>query len=200
MARYTGPKQKLSRRYKEPLFGFSKVLSKKPYGPGQHGKNKKGKLSEYGTQLMEKQKAKFIYGILERQFSILFKNAARKKGSTGDNMMQFLEARLDNVVYRLGFAKTRRGARQFVSHRHIVVNGNLINIPSYQVKPGDVVEVRESSKSLSVVVDSLSTRSDKYPWLEIEKSNFLGKFLSYPERTDIPEKIQERLIVELYSR
>jgi len=200
MARYIGPKQKISRRYREQLFGFSKALERKNYAPGQHGKNKRGKLSNFGIQLMEKQKAKFVYGILERQFRIIFHNAARKRGSTGENLMQFLEARLDNVVYRMGFSPTRRGARQLVSHKHITVNGEIVNIPSYQVLPGDVVEVRERSKSIEIFTSPSRQRHGKFPWIEVDRINLSGKFLHYPERADIPENIQERLIVELYSR
>lgn len=199
MARYTGPKQKISRRYKDQLFGFSKAVEKKPYGPGQHGKNKRSKLSDFGVQLMEKQKAKFIYGILERQFRKIFAEAARRKGSTGENLIQLLEARLDNTVYRMGFARTRRGARQLVGHKHVLVNGSVVNIPSYQLKPGDEVEIREASKSLEVVNFSLKNNT-RYPWIEIDKTTYKGKFLHYPERSDVPEKIEERLIVELYSR
>ncbi len=201
MARYTGPKQKLARRYREPIFGPSKALERKGYPPGQHGKNKRGKLSNFGVQLLEKQKAKFIYGILERQFRRIFAKAARMKGSTGDNLIKLLEARLDNTVYRLGFATTRRGARQLVGHKHIVVNGRVINIPSYQLKAGDVVEVRESDKSLQTVTEALSaSRAKNYSWLELNKQELKGKFLHFPERADVPENIQERLIVELYSR
>lgn len=201
MARYTGPKQKLARRYREPIFGPSKALERKNYPPGQHGKNKRGKLSNFGVQLLEKQKAKFIYGILERQFRRIFAKAARMKGSTGDNLIKLLEARLDNTVYRLGFATTRRGARQLVGHKHIIVNGKVINIPSYQLKPGDVVEVRESDKSLQTVTESVSaSRAKNYSWLELNKQELKGKFLHFPERSDVPENIQERLIVELYSR
>jgi small subunit ribosomal protein S4 len=201
MARYTGPKQKLARRYREPIFGPSKALERKNYPPGQHGKNKRAKLSNFGIQLFEKQKAKFIYGILERQFRKIFAQAARMKGSTGDNLIRLLESRLDNTVFRLGFATTRRGARQLVGHKHIVVNGRVINIPSYQLKPGDVVEVRESDKSLQTVAEAItSSRVKNYSWLELNKAELKGKFLHYPERADVPENIQERLIVELYSR
>ncbi|MCS7084679.1 MAG: 30S ribosomal protein S4 [Bacteroidia bacterium] len=201
MARYTGPRQKLARRYREPIFGASRALERKNYPPGQHGKNKRGKLSNYGLQLMEKQKAKFIYGILERQFRRIFYKAARMKGSTGDNLIRLLESRLDNTVFRLGFAKTRRGARQLVSHKHVAVNGRVVNIPSYELKPGDVVEVRESDKSLQVVAEALNASMvKKYSWLELNKQEVQGKFLHYPEREQVPENIQERLIVELYSR
>lgn len=200
MARYTGPVQKISRRYKEQLFGPSKALERKNYGPGQHGKNKKNKQSEYAVQLMEKQKVKYVYGILERQFRLIFKSAAILKGSTGDNLMKLLEARLDNTIYRLGFATTRRAARQLVGHRHVLVNGELVNIPSYRLKPGDVVSIREQSKALEVVTSALTRKASRYAWLEVDKMNLTGKFLTYPERSDIPENIQERLIVELYSR
>ena len=199
MARYTGPKQKIARRYREQLFGYSKAVDKKPYGPGQHGKNKRSKLSDFGVQLMEKQKAKFIYGILERQFRKIFAEAARRKGSTGENLIQLLEARLDNSVYRMGFARTRRGARQLVGHKHVMVNGKVVNIPSYQLRPGDEVEIREASKSLEVINSSLKANT-RYSWVEVDKATYKAKFLHYPERTEVPENIQERLIVELYSR
>src|SRR5574344_136817 len=201
MARYTGPKTKIARRFREPIFGADKTLDRKNYRPGQHGQSKrKPKQSEYGTQLMEKQKAKYTYGLLERQFRNLFDKAARKGGVTGTVLLQLIESRLDNVVYRLGIAKTRNQARQLVSHRHIVVNGNLVNIPSYMVKPGDIIGVREKSKSLEVITDSLEGRTNQYPWLEFDNSKMSGKFMSYPERADIPENIQEQLIVELYSK
>lgn len=199
MARYTGPKQKIARRYKEQLFGYSKAVDKKPYGPGQHGKNKRSKVSDFGVQLMEKQKAKFIYGILERQFRKIFAEAARRKGSTGENLIQLLEARLDNAVFRMGFARTRRGARQLVGHKHVMVNGKVVNIASYQLRPGDEVEIREASKSLEVVNNSLKN-NHRYSWVEVDKTAYKAKFLHYPERTEVPENIQERLIVELYSR
>lgn len=200
MARYRGPKQKIARRFREPLFGFSKALERKNYGPGQHGRSRRSKLSDFGVQLQEKQKAKYMYGILEKQFRSLFKEAARRKGSTGDNLIHLLEARLDNTVYRMGFSPSRRGARQLVSHKHVVVNGVVTNIPSYQVKPGDVVEIREKSKAMEIVTNSIKSHSAKFPWLEVDKSEFKGKFLHYPERSDVPEKLEERLIVELYSR
>ena len=200
MARYRGPKQKIARRFREPLFGFSKALERKNYGPGQHGRSRRSKLSDFGVQLQEKQKAKYMYGILEKQFRGLFKEAARRKGSTGDNLIHLLEARLDNTIYRMGFAPTRRGARQLVSHKHVVVNGTVTNIPSFQVKPGDVVEIRERSKAMEVVTNSIKSANAKFPWLEVNKSEFKGKFLHYPEREDVPEKLEERLIVELYSR
>ena len=200
MARYKGPKQKIARRYKEPIFGFTKVLEKKGYPPGQHGKMRR-KQSNFAIQLMEKQKAKFIYGMLEKQFRNLFFLSARRKGSTGDNLMQLLESRLDNTVYRMNYANSRRGARQLVVHKHVLVNNKVVNVPSYLLKPGDVVEVRERSKSLEVVVQCMAaSRSNRYSWIEVDKNLLKGKFLHYPERTDIPENIQERLIVELYSR
>jgi len=201
MARYRGPKQKIARRYQEPLFGYSKALERKKYGPGQHGKARKGKQSNFAIQLKEKQKAKFIYGVLERQFRNTFFKAARKKGATGENLMQMLEARLDNTVYRMGFSPTRRGARQLVSHMHVMVNNQVVNIPSYQLKPGDTVEIREGSKALEAVVRAVTAyKPGRYAWVDVDKSNLTGKFLNYPAREDIPENVQERLIVELYSR
>src|SRR5574344_1383645 len=201
MARYTGPKTKVARRFKEPIFGADKTLDRKSYRPGQHGQSKRRpKQSEYGTQLMEKQKAKYTYGLLERHFSNLFDKAARKGGVTGTVLLQLIESRLDNVVYRFGIAKTRDQARQLVSHRHILVNGELVNIPSYMLKPGDVVSVRERSKSLQIVTDSLEGTVNRYSWLDFDRSQMSGKFMNYPERSDIPENINEQLIVELYSK
>lgn len=201
MARYLGPKTKIARKFGEPIFGADKAFEKKKYPPGQHGQSKKRKkTSEYGTQLLEKQKAKYTYGLLERQFSNTFKKAVKKKGITGEILLQLLESRLDNVVYRLGIAPSRRAARQIVGHRHITVNGNVINIPSYSVKPGDVVGVREKSKSLEAITESLHSRSSAYSWLEWEADKMKGKFLNYPEREAIPENIKEQLIVELYSK
>ena len=201
MARYRGPKSKIARRFKDPIFGPDKALDRKPYSPGQHGPNKRrSKQSEYAIQLTEKQKAKYTYGLLERQFSNLFKKAARKKGITGENLLKFLEARLDNTVFRLGISPTRRGARQLVNHRHITVNGEVVNIPSYTLKPGDVVTVREKSKTLVAISDSLGRSRKSFPWLEWEQSSLTGKFISYPQREDIPENIKEQLIVELYSK
>ena len=202
MARYTGPKSRVARKFGEPIFGPDKTLERKNYPPGQHGMNKKRKkTSEYGVQLREKQKAKYIYGILERQFRNTFEKASRNKGVTGEVLLQLLEARLDNTVYRLGVAPTRSAARQLVSHRHITVNGNVVNIPSYQLKPGDIIGVREKSRSLETISDSLSTRRyAKLPWLEWDDAQMAGKFMSLPERTDIPENIKEQLIVELYSK
>ncbi len=201
MARYTGPKSKIARKFGEPIFGEDKVLAKRTNPPGQHGANRRRKLSEYGTQLREKQKAKYTYGVLERQFRNLFDKASRSKGVTGEVLLQLLEARLDNVVYRLGIAKTRAAARQLVLHRHITVNGNVVNIPSYSVTPGELVAVREKSKSLEVVQDSLAGfNHSKYPWIEWDESVKGGKMINLPQREDIPENIKEQLIVELYSK
>ncbi|AKQ44569.1 30S ribosomal protein S4 [Rufibacter radiotolerans] len=201
MARYTGPKSKISRRYNEPIFGPSKALAKKAYGPGQHGRGRRKKQSEYAIQLMEKQKAKYIYGVLEKQFANLFDKAARKTGITGENLLGLLEARLDNTVYRLGIAPTRRAARQLVNHNHIQVNGGVVNIASYTLRPGDVVSVREKSKSLEAITTSLSARNARqFTWLEWDTNLMAGKFIATPQRDQIPEKIQEQLIVELYSK
>lgn len=201
MARYIGPKTKIARKFGEPIFGEDKVLAKKNYPPGQHGLNRRRKTSEYGVQLREKQKAKYTYGVLEKQFHNLFDKAARTKGITGEVLLQLLESRLDNVVYRLGIARTRSAARQLVLHRHITVNGQVVNIASYQVLPGDVIGVREKSKSLEVIVDSLAGfNHSKYPWIEWDESQKSGKFLHVPAREDIPENIKEQLIVELYSK
>ncbi|MCF0219583.1 MAG: 30S ribosomal protein S4 [Muribaculaceae bacterium] len=201
MARYTGPKTKIARKFGEPIFGEDKVLARRTNPPGQHGANKRRKSSEYGTQLREKQKAKYTYGVLERQFHNLFERAAAQKGITGEILLQLLECRLDNIVYRLGIARTRAAARQLVLHRHITVNGQVVNIASYQVKPGDVVAVREKSKSLEVIADSLEGfNHSKYPWLEWDAASKSGKFLNVPAREEIPEKIKEQLIVELYSK
>lgn len=201
MARYTGPKTKLARKFGEPIFGADKVLSRKNYPPGQHGVNKRRKTSEYGIQLREKQKAKYTYGVLEKQFHNLFNKASRTKGITGEVLLQLLEARLDNVVYRLGIAPTRAAARQLVLHRHITVNGSVVNIASYNVSAGDVVAVRERSKSLEVIADALAGfNHSKYPWLEWDETAKAGKLLHIPAREDIPENIKEQLIVELYSK
>ncbi|MDR2010016.1 MAG: 30S ribosomal protein S4 [Bacteroidales bacterium] len=202
MARYRGPQTKIARKFGEPIFGPDKVLEKKNYPPGMHGLNKKRrKTSEYGTQLKEKQKTKYTYGMLEKQFRNTFDRATRSKGVTGVVLLQLLESRLDNVVFRLGIAPTRASARQLVSHRHIMVNGKLCNIPSYTVKPGDIISVREKSKSLELVTNSLSGfNHSKYPWMEWDDNSLSGKFMSIPEREDIPENIKEQLIVELYSK
>lgn len=201
MARYTGPKSKIARRFRDPIFGEDKALERKNYPPGQHGPNKRrGKQSEYATQLMEKQKAKYTYGILERQFSNLFKKASRMKGITGENLLALCESRLDNTVFRLGIAPTRRAARQFVTHRHVTVNGEVVNIPSYTLRPGDVIGVREKSKSLEVVSNSLATNNTSFDWLDWNSSSLEGKFMQVPSREMIPENIKEQLIVELYSK
>jgi small subunit ribosomal protein S4 len=201
MARYIGPKARISRRFNEPILGESKALQKKNYPPGMHGKGKKRKQSEYAIQLAEKQKAKFIYGVLERQFENIFDKASRKKGVTGEVLLQMLESRLDNTVYRLGVAPTRRAARQLVVHKHITVNGDVVNIPSVSLRPGDVVAVREKSKSLETITYSLSVQSaKKYNWLEWDGSEMSGKLINLPPRQDIPENINEQLIVELYSK
>ena len=201
MARYTGPKARIGRRSRDPIFGPDKALDRRQYGPGQHGPNKRrGKQSEYAIQLAEKQKAKYTYGILERQFSNLFEKASRMKGITGENLLQLCEARLDNTVFRLGIAPTRRAARQLVSHKHITVDGNVVNIPSYSLKTGDTVGVREKSKSLEAIADSLATNTKKYDWLEWNPGQLEGKVVGTPTREMIPENIKEQLIVELYSK
>lgn len=202
MARYRGPKSKIARRFRDPIFGPDKSLDRRNYGPGQHGPSKRrgGKQSEYAIQLGEKQKAKYTYGILERQFANLFEKASRMKGITGENLLQLCEARLDNTVYRLGVAPSRRAARQLVSHRHITVNGELVNIPSYTLRPGDVVGVREKSKSLEAISASLTSSNKKYDWLDWDNSSMSGKILNLPARDLIPENIKEQLIVELYSK
>ena len=201
MGRYIGPKSKIARKFGEAIYGADRSLEKKNYPPGQHGlMRKRKKVSEYGTQLLEKQKAKAIYGVQEKQFRRTFEEAARIGGITGENLLQILECRLDNVVYRLGIAPTRAAARQLVSHRHITVNGAVVNIPSYQLRVGDVVGVREKSKSLEVILDSITGSHNRYAWLEWDGSQMSGKFLQKPERADIPENIKEQLIVELYSK
>ena len=201
MARYTGPKSKISRRYGEPIMGPSKALSKKNYPPGMHGRGRRSKKSEYALQLMEKQKVKYIYGVLERQFRNLFHRAAVKDGITGENLLKLCEARLDNTVYRMGIAPTRRAARQLVSHKHILVDGEVVNIPSYSLRPGQIVSVREKSKSLEAIAESLQSQTaSRYNWIEWSSSDKAGKFVNYPERDQIPENISEQLIVELYSK
>jgi small subunit ribosomal protein S4 len=201
MARYTGPKTKIARRYGEPIMGPSKALAKKNYPPAMHGKGRRSKKSEYALQLAEKQKVKFIYGILERQFRSLFEKASVKAGLTGENLLRYCEARLDNTVYRLGIAPTRRAARQLVSHKHILVDGEIVNIPSYSLRPGQVVTVREKSKSLEAVTESLAGHSAKgFNWLEWDGQQLSGKFVTFPDRESIPENINEQLIVELYSK
>ncbi len=201
MARYIGPKSKIARRFGEPIFGEDKVLSRRNFPPGQHGNNRRRKLSEYGSMLAEKQKAKYIYGVLERQFRNMFDAAARQSGITGEVLLQNLESRLDNIVFRFGIAPTRAAARQLVSHKHIIVDGAVVNIPSYSVKPGQIVGVREKAKSLVVIENALAGfNHSKYPWLEWDENSKSGKLLHKPERADIPENIKEQLIVELYSK
>jgi small subunit ribosomal protein S4 len=201
MARYTGPKTKKARSFGEPIFGYSKAFEKKGYPPGQHGNSRRRKVqSEYALQLKEKQKAKYTYGLLERQFANLFKEASRRPGITGEILLQLLESRLDNVVFRLGIGPTRRAARQLVSHKHITVNGRIVNIPSYLLKPGDIISIRERSKGLEAIEDSLAKRDDKYNWLVWDGVEMAGKFLDLPARDLIPENIKEQLIVELYSK
>lgn len=201
MARYTGPKQKIARRFREPIFGPSKALERKPYGPGQHGRSRYSRKSEYAVQLEEKQKAKYTYGLLEKQFLNLYKRSSSMEGVTGKNLLVNLESRLDNTVYRLGFARTRRQARQMVTHKHIVVNDQIVNIPSYTLSPGDVVEVRPKSKNLDMVESNLEhSPSKRYKWLEVDKDNKKGKFLNEPDMEQIPENINVQLIVELYSK
>jgi len=201
MARYTGPKTKIARKFGEPIFGPDKSFEKKNYPPGQHGNNRRrGKKSEYAVQLQEKQKAKYTYGILEKQFRNLFKKAQRQSGITGEILLQLCEARLDNVVYRMGIAPTRSAARQLVSHRHIVVNGQLVNIPSYNLKAGDVVSVREKSKSLETIARSLANKPAVYEWMTFNEEKLEGTFVAIPERIQIPENINEQFIVELYSK
>ena len=201
MARYTGPKSRIDRRFGEAILGSEKVLSKRNFAPGQHGNNRRRKSSEYGIMLAEKQKAKYMYGLLEKQFRNLFEKASRQSGITGEILLQSLECRLDNVVYRLGIAPTRRAARQLVNHKHICLDGKVVSIPSCEVKQGQIVSVRERSKSLEVIADSLAGRDhSKYPWLEWDENQKSGKLLHKPERADIPETIKEQLIVELYSK
>ena len=201
MARYTGPKSRIARRFGEAIFGPDKVLSKRNFPPGQHGNNRRKKTSEYGVMLAEKQKAKYTYGVLEKQFRNMFEKVARTSGITGEILLQNLECRLDNVVYRLGIAPTRAAARQLVGHKHIIVDGEVVNIPSYAVKPGQIIGVREKSKSLEVIANALAGfNHSKYPWIEWDENTKSGKLLHKPERADIPENIKEQLIVELYSK
>ena len=201
MARYRGPKTKIARRFNEPIFGASKALQKKSYPPGQHGRNRRRKQSEYAIQLGEKQKAKYTYGVLEKQFANLFDKASRKSGITGEILLQLLESRLDNIIFRLGIAPTRRATRQLVLHKHITVNGDIVNIPSFSVRVGDMIAVRERSKSLEVVTDSLASNiQNRFPWLEWDGSELSGKVVAIPQRDEIPENINEQLIVELYSK
>ena len=201
MARYTGPKTKIARKFGEAIFGDDKSFEKRNFPPGQHGNAKRrGKKSEYAIQLMEKQKAKFTYGILERQFRNLFEKASRSKGVTGEALLQLCESRLDNVVYRFGLSPSRSGARQLVSHRHITINGSIVNIPSCQVKVGDIVGVREKSKSLNIIIEAKGKDASAYEWLSWNREQLQGTYVSVPERVQIPENIKEQLIVELYSK
>tara|TARA_B100001250_G_scaffold208986_1_gene179369 strand:- start:57 stop:662 length:606 start_codon:yes stop_codon:yes gene_type:complete len=201
MARYIGPKTKIARKFGEAIFGDDKSLEKRNYPPGQHGNNRRrGKKSEYAIQLMEKQKAKYIYGILERQFRNLFKKASRSKGVTGEVLLQLCESRLDNIIFRMGISKTRAGARQLVSHRHITVNDRIVNIPSYILKPGNVIGVREKSKSLNIIIENSEKNNSNFEWLNWNNKSFEGTFISVPKRDQIPENIKEQLIVELYSK
>lgn len=201
MARYTGPKTKIARKFGEAIYGTDKYFDKRNYAPGQHGLSKKRKTpSEYAIQLAEKQKAKYTYGLLERQFRNLFEKAARKKGVTGENLLKLLEARLDNTIFRLGFAKSRNQARQLVGHKHVTVNGEVVNIPSYTLRPGDKVAIRERSKNLDVVQTSITGKGKKFNWLVVDEKAVEGTFVDFPDRDQIPENINEQLIVELYSK
>ncbi len=201
MARYTGPKTRIARKFGEAIFGEDKYFDKRSYPPGQHGQSKKRKTaSEYAVQLQEKQKAKYTYGLLERQFRNLFEKASRKKGVTGDNMFKLLEGRLDNTIYRLGLAASRAQARQLVIHKHISVNGHIVNVPSYTLTPGDKVALRERSKNLVVVLDAVAKRGKKFNWLVFDEKSMEGTFVDFPERDQVPENINEQLIVELYSK
>ena len=199
MARYIGPKSKIARKFKEPIFGPDKTLSKKS-GPSKGTSKRRTKMTEYGIQLAEKQKAKYIYGVLERQFRNVFEKSASKQGKTGDNLLKFLESRLDNVVFRFGVSRTRAGARQLVLHRHITVNNKIVNIASYNLKPGDIIAVREKSKSLEAIQNSLAGKRNSFNWLEWDNETKTGKFVNFPDRQDIPENIRENLIVEFYSK
>ena len=201
MARYIGPKSKIARKFGEPIFGPDKVLAKKNYPPGQHGNSRRRKTSEYGLQLREKQKAKYTYGVLERQFRKMYEKAQSKPGVTGIILLQFLECRLDNIVFRMGMSPTRAGARQLVSHKHITVDGQVVNIPSYEVRPGQIIAVRERDKAMKVITESLTGfNHTKYPWIEWDNNSMSGKLMYVPEREEIPENIKEQLIVELYSK
>jgi small subunit ribosomal protein S4 len=201
MARYTGSKSKISRKFGEPILGFSKALEKKNYPPGIHGNGRKKKnLSEYGTQLKEKQKAKYTYGLLERQFAKTYSEASRKKGATGENLLKFLEARLDNTIYRLGLSSTRRAARQLVGHKHITVNGKVTNIPSYTLRPGDVIGIKPTSQTKESIKSMVANAGTKFNWLEWNVDKQQGTFIAFPEKEQIPENIREQLIVELYSK
>lgn len=201
MARYIGPKTKIARKFGEAIYGDDKYFDRRKYSPGQHGSSKRRKsVSDYGVQLKEKQKAKYTYGLLERQFRNTFKKASRKEGVTGENLLQALESRLDNVVYRMGIGKTRTQARQFVGHKHILVNGDIVNIPSFHVRPGDEIEVRERSKSMDPIQEALAGSNNDFSWIQFDVKAMKGKFLELPAREAIPENINEQLIVELYSK
>ena len=200
MARYTGPKSKISRRFAEPIFGASKALQKKAYPPGMHGRGRRKKQSEYAVQLMEKQKVKYLYGMLEKQFENLFHKAAAKGGITGENLLALLESRLDNTVYRLGIAPTRSGARQLVSHKHLLINGESVNIPSYRLKPGDTIELKPKSKANTVVTGYIRPKNIKINWVDFNEKDLKGTYMAHPERENVPENIKEQLIVELYSK
>lgn len=201
MARYIGPKTKIARKFGEAIYGDDKYFDRRKYSPGQHGSSKRRKsVSDYGVQLKEKQKAKYTYGLLERQFRNTFKKASRKEGVTGENLLQALESRLDNVVYRMGIGKTRTQARQFVGHKHILVNGDIVNIPSYNVRPGDEIEVRERSKSMEPIQEAIAGSNNDFSWIEFDAKAMKGRYMELPARADIPENINEQLIVELYSK
>ena len=201
MARYRGPKTKISRIFGEPILGNGKYLTKNSNPPGQHGASRKRKsLGEYALQLKEKQKAKYTYGVLERQFRKTFEEASRRKGVTGENLIRLLEARLDNTVFRLGIAPSRPAARQLVAHKHIVVNGDVVNVPSFQLKPGDIITLKESTQSNTGITSQIKGKSNKFNWLDWSEAEFKGTFITYPERESVPENIKEQLIVELYSK
>lgn len=200
MARYRGPKQKIARRFKEPIFGPSKALERKPYPPGQHGRSRRRRESEYAVQLKEKQKTKYTYGLLERQFKNLFDKASRQQGVTGEQLLILLESRLDNTVFRMGIARTRRQARQFVSHRHIMVNDDIVDVPSYEMSPDDIVKVKPGSQDLEVIQTNVEHQTRTFSWLEVDRQEMKGKFIDHPNREEIPENIEEQLIVELYSK
>jgi small subunit ribosomal protein S4 len=201
MARYTGPKSKIARKFREAIYGPDKVLTKKNYPPGQHGQSKKrAKTSEYAIQLLEKQKAKYTYGLLEKQFANTYVEASRLKGATGENLIKLLEARLDNAVYRMGFAPTRPAARQLVSHKHLMVNGHIVNIPSYSLKPGDVIELKPKSKANTTVTSMIRPKNQRISWIDFNEKDMVGTYITHPEREAVPENIKEQLIVELYSK
>lgn len=201
MARYNGPKTKISRKFGEPILGNGKWLDKNSNPPGQHGATKKRKtLGEYALQLREKQKAKYTYGVLEKQFHKTFEEAARRKGVTGENLIKLLEARLDNAVFRMGIAPSRPAARQLVSHKHVTVNGEVVNVPSYELKPGDIVSLKDKSKDNTAVTSQIRGKNPKFGWVDFNEKDMQGTFITYPERESVPENIKEQLIVELYSK